>query len=118
MKYGFIKKYSSLFSVKKMCKVFDVSRSGYYSWKTRPESKRSIENKKLLKEIEAIHHLSRGTYGSPRITKGLPIIYNGVSRNRVARIMARNGIRSKIKPRFKVTTQSNHSSGEQAVHNK
>jgi len=65
MKYEFIKTHCSIFVVKKMCQVLNVSRSGYYDWSQRVESKRSKENKVLVKEIQAIFKESRATYGSP-----------------------------------------------------
>ncbi len=51
-----------------MCRVLEVSRSGYYAWLARPESNRASSNNKLLKEIRRAHVESRKTYGSPRIT--------------------------------------------------
>ena len=50
-----------------MCRQLDVSKSGFYAWRSRPESARSKENKVLVAEIERLHEASRKTYGSPRI---------------------------------------------------
>jgi len=108
MKYRFIQSNRSSFPVKKMCQVLQVTKSGYYRWTTRPESRRKQENRKLLKVIRKIFTKSRKTYGSPRITDALHDKGITVSRNRVARLMRENGIRAKIKRRFKITTQSNH----------
>ncbi len=108
MKYEFIHRYRSQFRIGKMCRVIEVSRSGYYSWINRPESKRSKENRVLLGAIKEIHKESRAVYGSPRIAEALPDKGLSASRNRVARIMAINGIRSKVKRKFRVTTQSDH----------
>ncbi len=91
-----------------MCSVLDVSRSGYYSWVDRPESKRSKANRVLLKAIREIYKESREVYGSPKITEALPDKGLKASRNRVARLMAEHGIKSKIKRKFKVTTNSDH----------
>ena len=44
-----------------MCRVLQVSRSGYYAWRDRPPSKRAKENAALTERIRAIHHRSRGT---------------------------------------------------------
>jgi transposase InsO family protein len=92
-----------------MCKVLGVSRSGYYSWIKRKPSKRAVENQKLMEQIREIHKKSKGTYGSPRITKELKINYVHVSRPRVARIMKKANIRSITKKRFVATTDSKHS---------
>ncbi len=73
-----------------------------------PESARKQENEKLVSEIRKVFIKNRKTYGSPRITEALHDKGIAVSRNRVARLMRENGIRAKIKRRFKVTTQSNH----------
>lgn len=92
-----------------MCKVFKVSRSGYYAWLTRKLSKRSINNRVLYQKIEAIYHSGKGRYGSPKVTKVLIADGIRVSRQRVARIMKLKGLRSVIVGKFKVcTTDSNH----------
>ena len=62
---------SSLFVIEKMCKVFNVSRSGYYSWLKNKLSKREVENQENLDQIRQIHHESRKTYGAPRIAAEL-----------------------------------------------
>lgn len=92
-----------------MCTVFKVSRSGYYAWLNRGTSKREEENKMLLKKIKKIHEESSQTYGSPRITEELKNMSIFVSRCRVARIMKKAGIQSKIKKKYVVTTDSKHS---------
>lgn len=63
----------------------------------------------MLREIKSIHEKSRETYGSSSIYKELKKKGIECSENRVARLMSVNGIRSKIKRKFKVTTDSNHS---------
>ena len=108
MKYEFILRYRSQFRVGKMCRVLRVSRSGYYDWIDRPESKRTRENRDLLKEIKEVYQASNKVYGSPRITEELSDRGFNASRNRVARLMASNDIRSKTKRKFKVTTNSDH----------
>lgn len=109
MKYEFIHTHRSTFGIEKMCRVLGVSRSGYYAWIGRPESKRAKENRELLTAIRKVHQKSRGIYGSPRITEELPAHGLKASRPRVARLMAKNAIRSKVKRKFKVTTNSDHS---------
>jgi len=95
MKYEFIHSYRSTFRIQKMCRILQVSRSGYYGWIDRPESKRSQENRVLLKAIKDIHEANKEIYGSPRITEELPSKNIKASRNLVARMMAKNGMRSK-----------------------
>jgi len=108
MKYQFIDMYRSEFAVEKMCRVLKISKSGYYAWKVRPQSKRARENEKLDHHIKTIYRKNRGTYGSPRITKALNKQNIACSENRVARRMSINGIHAKTKKRFKVTTNSKH----------
>jgi transposase InsO family protein len=91
-----------------MCTLLKVSRSGYYTWLKRPESRRSRENRSLEDKIRVFHAASHGIYGSPKIHRDL--IDDGVrcGKNRVARIMREAGIRSRTKKKFKATTNSRH----------
>jgi len=91
-----------------MCKVLNVSRGGYYNWLTRKSSKRCLENRILTEEIKKIHLESRQRYGSPKITQVLNKETKWVSRQRVARMMKSLDLRSKIKRKYKVTTDSKH----------
>lgn len=91
-----------------MCSTLSVSRSGYYAWLNRKESKRSVENKMIVGHIKRIYHRSSKTYGSPRITAELQQLKIPASRPRVARLMRKNNIRSKVRRKFKVTTDSKH----------
>jgi len=78
-----------------MCRLYEVTRAGYYAWRTREPSARSEENQRLLRRIERVHAQSRETYGSPRIQRAL--CYQGVrvGRNRVARLMRKHRIRAR-----------------------
>jgi len=91
-----------------MCRLFSVSRSGYYSWLKRGKSLRDQENETLLQPIRRIHQESHQTYGSPRIRSALRQQGIQCSRKRIARLMRENGIVSKIRKRFKRTTHSSH----------
>ena len=108
MKYKFIEKHRSLFAVEKMCRALKISKSGYYAWSFRPKSTRAVANEKLDTHIKAIYEQSKGSYGSPRITKTLNNQEITCSENRVADRMRKNGIKAKTKKRFKVTTNSKH----------
>ena len=98
-----------------MCRVLDVSVSGYYQWTQRSESNRSIETKKVKEAIKRIHKENREIYGSPRIAICLQEEGFQCSRPRTARLMQSMGIRSKVAKKFKVTTDSNHK--EPIAHN-
>lgn len=82
-----MKRHESEYSVKRMCEVLDVSRSGYYAWRSRPDSQRAQANQRLLVQIREAYQLSRKTYGSPRIHAALRRKGVRCSRKRVARLM-------------------------------
>lgn len=109
MKFEWIDSNSSVFSVKRMCCVLEVSTSGYHAWKKRPLSIRKQSDFEFVNLIKRIQEESNGTYGSPRITEELVATGYKVNEKRVARIMKEYGI-SAEKPRvFRVaTTDSNH----------
>jgi transposase InsO family protein len=108
MKFVFIEDNRSEFRVERMCQALRVSRSGYYKWKNRPKSKQTISNEELLKMIKEIYHKHKGRYGSPRIWKELKARGIDCGKNRVARLMRINDIKSKRAKRFKATTNSKH----------
>ena len=78
-------------SIAEMCRVLEVSRSGFYDWQRRPPSDRQVTDELLAVEIEAIWECSDRTYGSPRIHRWLRRHGFRVGRKRVARIMGANG---------------------------
>ena len=71
MKYEFIERHCCEFSVERMCRVLEVSRSGYYSWGKHQAGVRQREDERLLMHIGQAYGRGRGTYGSPRITAEL-----------------------------------------------
>lgn len=97
------------FAIEKMCEIFKVSRSGYYSWTKRKPSKWVVENEVILEKIRQIHEQSKHIYGSPKITEELRDQKVKVSRPRVARLMKKAQMRSKTVKKFKTTTHSKHS---------
>ncbi len=70
-----------------MCKVFQVSRSGYYEYLEGSVCKRAQENENLLMLIQEVHQKSQQRYGSPRIYEALKAKQVAVSRPRVARLI-------------------------------
>ena len=96
------------FPVGKMCRVFKVSKSGFYRSLGGPPSNRDNENRLLLSQIQRIHRQSGATYGSPRMAKELQAQGFKVSRPRVARLMRQKGIRAVHAKKFVVTTDSKH----------
>lgn len=102
-----MKAHESAFSIERMSRVFNVSRSGYYQFCKAKPSARSQENERLLLKIKTVHQNSRQTYGSPRIFAQLHEEGETCSRKRVSRIMKIAGIAAKMKKRFKITTRAN-----------
>lgn len=110
MKYKFIMENRKEFRLGKMCKVLNVSRSGYHNYIKRRFSCRETDERFILDKIKEIHRNSRGLYGSPRIYQELRRIGIKINKKRVVRIMRKYGIRAKTLRKYKVTTNSNHSS--------
>jgi transposase InsO family protein len=102
--------YRKAYKVSTMCRVLNVSRSGYYAWRDRLPSGRRRDNAELLKRIRQIHMQSRSLYGSPRITAELNEQGLRCGKHRVARLMKNDSIRGQVKKRrFRRTTDSRHS---------
>ena len=79
-----------------MCRLYGVTRAGYYAWRSRERSERECQNETLAAEIRAVHAESRGTYGSPRVHRALRKRGHQVGKNRVARLMRRYGIKARV----------------------
>ena len=109
MRYGCIERHRGEFPVKLMCRVLEVTRSGYYAWRKREPSARARSNERLRLEVRAIHRSTRGRYGSPRVHAELQARGERVSRKRVARLMRADELKGKKRRRFRTTTDSGHS---------
>jgi len=91
-----------------MCRMLNVSRSGYYAWRNRPPSRRSLEEARLEAEIKAAHKRTRETCGPERLQCDLAEHGVKVGICRIRKIRKKLGIRCKQKRRFKATTDSTH----------
>jgi putative transposase len=103
-----IKEQSGKFKVVLMCRLLNVSISGYYAWLNRDPSLRDEANMKLTHKIKRIFDDEKSRAGAPRIARRLKAEGELVSRHRVARIMRLNGWRARAAKKFKATTNSNH----------
>lgn len=92
-----------------MCRVLEVSRSGFYAWRGRPKSSRAIANERLKLEIRALHAETKQRYGGIKIQKELNGSGIECGHNRVSRLMKEEGLRSRRSRKFRVTTRSDHS---------
>lgn len=103
--YRLIEAERTSFPVQFMCRMLEVSRSGYYGWRDRPPSRRSRENAALTERVREIHRRSRETYGSPRVHAELRALGTRCGRKRVARLMHQAGLRGCTRGRGKRTTR-------------
>jgi putative transposase len=108
VKFAFIAAEKAWAPVAALCKILDVSRSGFYAWDERGRSSRSSEDARLTVHILAAFKAGRGAYGSPRVHDELKAAGIAVSRKRVARLMRALGLEGRRKRRFKATTDSKH----------
>ena len=110
MRFRLIADHQDAWPVRVMCDALTVSPSGFYAWRSRPESPHKIANRELLVDIRRVHAQHRERYGAPRIHAELRAEGHTVSRKRVARLMRRHGIRARAPRRYRVcTTDSKHS---------
>ena len=82
----------AFYKVATMCRVLEVSTSGYYAWLKRPLSARAQADVALTERIVKIHKCSDGTYGVPRIYEELVAEGERIGRKRVARLMRAAGL--------------------------
>jgi len=105
VKYACIDRRRRRYPVRMMCGLLQVSRSGYYAWRGRPESPRAKMDRELMSKIRHVHAKSNGVYGSPRVHAELVADGVRVGRHKVARLMRLERLRGCPKRRFQVTTQ-------------
>jgi putative transposase len=105
MKYQFIEQYKQEFPVVVMCRVLEVSESGYYAWRKRPICQRRREDAQLSTQIRQVFTFHQGRYGSPRLHVELRDQGQSISRKRVARLMREAGLCAKGKRRRVMTTR-------------
>jgi transposase InsO family protein len=94
--------------VARWCRALEVSRSGYYAARRRPEPQHARDDRRLAVLVREAHERSRRTYGSPRVHAELVAQGEQVSRKRVVRLMQEQELRARVRRRFKHTTDSDH----------
>ncbi|WP_208585884.1 IS3 family transposase [Gracilibacillus suaedae] len=109
MKFLFIEDNRSVFSVEKMCKVLEVSTSGYFKWRKHKPSPQEIRREAIKKRIKYHYYDADSIYGSPKITKLLVQEGYQVTERTVSVYMKELNLRSCVSKPYKVsTTHSNH----------
>ena len=99
MKYAYIARQRGVWPTRFMCRMLDVSASGFYEWLGRGPSARSLENARLTRCIRESFELSDRTYGSPRVWHDLRADGERCGLNRVARLMQRAKLQARRKRR-------------------
>ena len=108
MRYQFIDRHRDEYAVGVLCRVLDVSKSGYYAWRGRPISIRIRQDQQLSAQIRQVHQKSKGRYGAPRVHAELRAQGQRCGRKRVARLMRQAGLRGRGQRKYRVTTNSEH----------
>ena len=109
MRFAFIKAHRGVWPVGVMCRVLRVARSGFYAALRRPPSARKLWRDGLAAKVRATHEANRRVYGSPRVHKALLAQGERICVNTVAKLMRRERIAAKNKPKFTPrTTDSVH----------
>jgi len=110
LRFEFIEQHREEWPVTLMCQVLDVSRSGFYAWRQRPESASSQRRSELVEQMKSVHSdRDMKNYGSPRMHGELVSRGHDVSENTVAKLMRDHGIRAARSRKYRVTTDSKHS---------
>ncbi len=108
MRYAAIHAMRERYPLSILCKVLDVSTSGYHEWRSRPASARQLANERLVSEIRVRHAESFGSYGSPRIHATFKRQGRSIGRERIRRLMQHNQIIGRHRKKRCRTTDSNH----------
>ena len=108
MTFGFIEAEKASFPISRMCRVLEVSQSGFFAWQDRPACHRQQQDMVYLAHICTAFAVSNGTYGSPRMHRDLVDEGHEIGRHRTARLMREKRLIARQKRRFKRTTDSEH----------
>ena len=106
MKYAWIQEHRDSYPVARMCRMLEVSKSGYYDWRDRPPSPRACRHARIEQSVREVHARSHGIYGSHKIARELKRCpdLEDACRNTVAKAMREMGLKSKVSKRFRPTT--------------
>lgn len=108
MKYAFIQRHRSRYSLQSLSRVLHVSRSGYYDWLGRAPSPRTQANNALLGHIRIAHRQHRQAYGAFKTWRYLNALGIPCGKHRVARLRKQAGIEAQRKRRFRLTVEHHH----------
>ncbi len=104
-----VQEMSKDYPVRELCAVLEVTRSGYYGWRSGQETARQVANRLLAQQIHRVYHEKKGRYGSPRVTQQLRREGQRCNHKRVERLMRQHGLKGCSSRKRQVrTTDSNH----------
>ena len=106
MSYPFIAQHRDEYPITVMCRVLEVSVSGYYAWCKRSPSQHSREDAHLAEQVKTAFQANRGVYGSPRVHAELQAQGISCGRKRVARLMREQGLAARKAAHRTITTHS------------
>jgi transposase InsO family protein len=108
MKYAVIKAHEGKFAARLMCRVLEVSSSGYYDWRGRRPSARARARAALDEQVKEAFVREKCRAGAPRLTRRLKAGGHGAGHNQIAQSLRRQGLRARGARKYKATTNSNH----------
>ena len=108
MRFTFIAAKKAEHTVTILCRCLCVTRSGFYAWQARPESLHARDDRRLKVLVHTSFAESRRNDGSPRVHDDLIDWQERVSRKRVVRLMQEEGLKARVRKRYKHTTMSDH----------
>jgi transposase InsO family protein len=108
VKFAWIAAEKAQFPLVALCRNLGVRPSGFYAWRIRPESAHARDDRRLKVLVHTSFAESRRNYGSPRVHDDLIELQERVSRKRVVRLMQEEGLKARVRKRYKHTTMSDH----------
>lgn len=105
MRYAWIEGQRDWFCASRLCRLLEVSRSGYCQWRARCPSDRALSNAALDVQVASLHAQSKRSYGRGRIVRGLRAQGLQVGHERVRKSLRRQGLRPVYRRPYRVTTQ-------------
>lgn len=101
MRYAHLHRRRHRYSIRMMCRLLKVSRSGYYDWRDRDVSDRVQRDRALLPLVHQAYLDSRGVYGARKVHRELLAQGHACGRHKVAKLMRRAGLKGCPKRRFR-----------------
>ena len=108
MKYAWIRDQRQDYPLASLCRLLDVSTSGYADWLASGGPSQWLSDAQLLALVRSTFAEFDGAYGAPRIYRELRANKHPVSKERIRRLMKQAGLKARHKRRYKVTTDSKH----------